>query len=118
MKRDWDLIRKILLEIERKESAKFENITIQEFEFGKIAEHVAILKEAGLIEAETPRSASGTFKLAIVSRLTWEGHEFMELSRNDSFWNKAIKQMKDKALPATISVITEVIKEIIKNSIT
>jgi len=87
MKRDVDLIRHLLLEIERHgpESA------VDELRNGAVHEsdertryHVRLLVDAGLAK-EIDRTSAG---LPCV-RLTNAGHEFLDLCRNDARWREA-----------------------------
>lgn len=95
MKRDMDLVRGILMEIEKQPYTSgpvdihLDGPSDEEFFY-----HVMILNEAGLIEA---------FKFSTLGRvdwrpvrLTWSGHEFLEASRDDTRWEKAKTVMADK----------------------
>lgn len=90
MKRDMDLIRKILAETEALpyKTGSFYKIEIEGYSPKQIAYHVDILAEANLIKA----APAGRDMLPL--RLTWEGHEFLEASRNDTIWNKALEMTK------------------------
>ncbi len=78
MKRDMDLIREILLEIESwKPGSPGKTIALQGRPYDEVKDHVLLLLDAGLIELQ-PNVDRG---LLIVSRLTWAGHEFLEATR-------------------------------------
>ena len=55
-----------------------------------------LLDEAGLIEAIDLSSRNGPAWLP--QRLTWAGHEFIEASRDESRWHKALNLMKEKSI--------------------
>jgi hypothetical protein len=43
--------------------------------------------------------------------LTWEGHEFLEASRNENVWNKVKAIIKDKGLGLIFEVIKGLLLE-------
>jgi hypothetical protein len=86
MKRDMDLVRKILLEIERQPFTHGKiTLEIEGYSREEISYHVLLLSEANLIEAEVSARASAEYKPI---RLTWQGHEFLESVRDEARWNK------------------------------
>jgi hypothetical protein len=98
MKRDMDLIREILLRIE--EYPHFPEISAGKPEIpmefpGYDAEEVnynlKILSQAGLVNTDIGK----TFSYRWVHGLTWQGHEFLDLMKKDSLWNKAKDAMKE-----------------------
>lgn len=106
MKRDMDLVRKILLAVEE-EKDDLEGITdfaIEDYSSAQISHHVVIMEQAGLIEAHIAPTMDGV--MYIVRRLTWEGHEFLDAARNESFWNQA----KEKVVETTGGLGFEALK--------
>jgi DNA-binding transcriptional ArsR family regulator len=95
MKRDMELIRKILFAMEDENSnAEF---TLQRKITGytddQIMYHLALLTEAGLIQAaglDTYASGDDMFPI----RLRWQGHEFLDAARNDDRWHKTEDAMR------------------------
>lgn len=105
MKRDMDLIRTILLELEEADPTQgWYEITIPGRSEVEIAYHVRLMDEAGLIDAQDLSSNSGLVWKA--KRLTYDGHEFLDAARNDTLWNKA----KDKVLSSAGTVTLEGLK--------
>jgi len=90
VKRDWDLIREILLAIE----ARCDGGAINQAELDitaagaqAVSYHLALLHEAGLIDAIDVGSHDGDDFL--VRRLTWDGHEFLDAARDETTWKQA-----------------------------
>jgi hypothetical protein len=87
MKRDWDLIRQILLATERAQAhvkVSFEDMDDCTEEIFR--HHTVLLTEAGLVHSMVlPR-----INMTVIESLTWEGHEFLDCIRHDATWN-AIK---------------------------
>jgi len=104
MKRDIELVRKILLEIESKDEPdgwifpELEGYSEEEVNY-----HIKIMAEAGLIEARD-LSTMNTFEWAAIN-LTWEGHEFLDASRNDTIWKKSKSIIKDKLGSVSFEVL-------------
>jgi hypothetical protein len=94
VKRDWDLVRKLLFYLEEKSDDRvIRNVQIEGYETLVINYHLVLLAEAGLITFEASRSTSNPERIIQVypTQLTWEGHEFLEITRDDNKWN-SIKQ--------------------------
>ena len=89
MKRDMDLIRALLLEIEswppgaRVPSTR---IAIEPYTEEQIRYHADLLHEAGLIGGVIAVHRATGERPAIVGRLTWNGHEFVDATRSDAVW--------------------------------
>ena len=92
MKRDMDLIRQILLEIEKEPVlGRMISLDIESYSPEEASYHVMILNEAGLIEATALDGHRW-----IPKRLTWQGHEFLDAARSEKVWKRAIETIKDK----------------------
>jgi len=116
MKRDMDLIRKILLKIEDIPYPNISNeFTIQDYHEDQISYHVMLLNEAGLIEAIDFSSHDGLSW--IPTRLTWEGHEFIEASRDESRWEKAINIVKEKGGGLVFDVLKGVLIQLMTKAV-
>ena len=107
MKRDLNLIRGILLDIENAPAGE----TVHGFEFeGKsapeIAEHVNLLLDTGFIEGTVARNSMGIAAHFVVIRLTWPGHEFLAKARNATIWKKVMSQAEEKGVSTSIVIIS------------
>jgi hypothetical protein len=97
MKRDLDLIRKILLTIEGAPKSKESNAVEElesEHDYDILQYHLSLLLEAGLINAIDMSSGNQPYGSYIVQKLTWSGHEFLDTARNDTRWEKAKEATK------------------------
>ena len=105
MKRDMDLVRLILLEIEQSSEDPRSQIRLQcsGYDSAEVSYHVMILHEAGLIEAYHLSTMANS--IWYPKRLTWSGHEFLDAARNDSIWNKA----KEKAKSMNFELLKELL---------
>jgi hypothetical protein len=95
MRRDLDLIRKILRTVEASDDftlkcGDFSEDPSDVEETKRIARHVFLLVEAGLLEANLlVRREGGGAEGGTIDRLTWAGHEFIAAAGNDTTWSKA-----------------------------
>ena len=86
MKRDMDLVRRILMELEASDYPLDASV----FADGRVtvpqaAYHIEIMQQAGLIKATIARDLSGNLD-ATAESLTWNGQEFLEAVRSDVMW--------------------------------
>jgi hypothetical protein len=117
MKRDLDLIRKILLAIEQKDSLQPQEITIDDYDPDNVAYHILLLDEAGFVKSYITEGAAGGIEAALVGRLTWAGHEFLEMARNDTIWEKAKKFLKEKSVSIPFVLLIELLKSLVKDAL-
>lgn len=79
MKRDMDLVRLILLEIENKyRSTAIYDLVIEGYDTETVAYHCKILYEAGLISNYKAQYADNEIYGFGVGSLTWDGNDFLE----------------------------------------
>lgn len=116
MKRDLDLIRQILIETEGEETASLSAYTEDQINY-----HKALIKEAGFAEGiihYKNTEPSNIPDLAILRRLTWEGHEFLDKAKNEKTWNKAKSLIKDKGLSLSMEAVKIALSEAVKALLT
>ena len=113
MKRDMDLIRAMLLAIEAETSGWAPNeLEIPGYTQEQIKYHAVLLGEAGL--ADVCDITTGDCPAAIVNRLTWAGHEFLDASRENQIWNQAkdkINKIGGASIGIWVALLTELIKK-------
>ncbi len=113
MKRDMNLIRLLLLETEG-EDPKPDLSTYTE---DQQVYHSALLIEAGLIDGHIIPNAKGLPASTIRLKLTWAGHEFLDAARNDTIWKKAGERIEKSGVTITISLLQELLKQLLKQSL-
>lgn len=117
MIRDFDLIRKIMLDLQAL-PANSMPITISypgEYEQDVINEHMSLLIEASLINGKVLRTMSGIAQ--VNSRgLTWSGHDFMDIAKKETLWARAKQIAVERGLSLTVEVLTGALKEALKEA--
>jgi len=107
MKRDLNLVRMILLDIESSPSGT----PIREFTYEgrsqpEILEHVALLLDADYIDGVLAKNGMGMPAGCLVRRMTWAGQEFLAKAKNDTVWKKVMAQAEEKGMSTSMAVIT------------
>jgi hypothetical protein len=117
MQRDMDFVREILLILEARSAG---SATIPEVE-GRSADevgyHLRLLWKGGFIEAIDATSISDRAPRIVPTSLTWQGHEFLDLARNDTNWHKAKSRILDQGQALTLEAMKTVLPVILKQSL-
>jgi hypothetical protein len=112
MKRDFELVRKLLIELEGEDSVDLSPYTKEQVNY-----HKALIKEAGFAEGTIHYPSTHQTDvpdLAMLKRLTWEGHEFLDKAKNDTVWNKAKAIIKDKGVSLSLDALKIALAEAVK----
>lgn len=118
MKRDMELIRKILFYLEARPFLKAElDLPIEGYERDVIRYHVLLLAQAGLIDFEPEKTKTGRIIRAHALGLNWAGHEFLDAVRSEKVWKKLLKYAKDKGGSLPFDLLKSLGVELIKESL-
>ena len=108
MKRDWDVIRRVLVDIEALPSADamVESHKLERIEPNLAAYNMRLLLKEGLIEGGGRlESMPGADPWIFASQLTWDGHELLDSIRRDTLWERIKATAASKGLDLTIDVV-------------
>jgi hypothetical protein len=97
MKRDMDLIRAVLVSLEAVTENSYldnppEELGLQGHSFEEVAYHLKLLIDAGFLDGS--QDMSGGFA---IKKITWNGHEFLDDTRDPDIWSKAKERAKGVA---------------------
>ena len=112
MKRDMELIRLLLLEVEGDEKPD-----LNKYSQDQQVYHMALLIEAELVKGAVIDDQDGITRSVIPIRLTWKGHEFLDAARNPSIWNKAMDKMKSAGASLPLPVIQDLLISALKKAV-
>lgn len=107
MKRDMDLVRRILLELEdRSDEQQSDPMSFGGYPTEDIHYHVKIMYQAGLVEV-----IGGATDLCswVPLGLTWAGHDFLDAAREQTRWERAKELVKDKAGTVSFDVFKQLL---------
>lgn len=116
MKRDLDLMRNIMIALENTDcmdniSSLFPDKTPDEY--SKIAYHVKLLEDNNYLELGRCLLGYG-FPDWYISRITNDGYNFIEASKNDGAWNTKVKpailSCGQLAWPVLAPLLTDLVK--------
>ena len=111
MERDMDLFRKILIEVESAPpTVNWFPLTISGYSQEAVWYHAQLAHDKGFIHA---RFLPGTYEFA-VQRLTADGHEFLDLARDDTRWNHAKEKVKSTTGSLTVEGLKTVLSAMIQ----
>ncbi|QHJ83042.1 MAG: hypothetical protein [Caudoviricetes sp.] len=105
MKRDWELIRKIMLAIEASPcDMQVSSFSIKDYDPEIVGYHIKLLSDALLVEAINSSSDETMYEY-YAQDLTLAGHEFLDNIRSDTNWNKIKTLIKSKGGELTFETI-------------
>lgn len=113
MKRDMDLVREVLLEIEQDsklDGTRLTEISVPGSDPDQVRYVVGLLIDAGFATGPTRRPPGAK---PVVKNLTWQGHELLDDIRDPGIWEKA-KEKAKPLLSVSIAVLAEIAKAEIK----
>jgi len=116
MKRDMELVRKLLLFFDEKPGTEHVEVPgIEGYDELTLKYHLVLLYDAGYIRCEPVRSSSSDRVIYVLPfDLTWDGHEFLDRIRNLHIWNEVMANMKQRGFT---SASVEFIKRLADSAI-
>lgn len=119
MKRDFDLVRKLLQYFEARESSAVDEYPdVAGFNRETVGYHCRLLYDARLLRCEPVKSSTSDRVIRVLPfELTWDGHEFLDKIRSDTAWNKIKTHASEKGLALSFSVVTELAKRLLTQAL-
>ena len=118
MRRDWSIIRAILLALEQAPSPNtaVNAKGLPPHDEQEVAYNMRLLADGGYIKAAISESHSGNGRInvALARSLTNQGHELLDTIRNDTVWGRTVEKVKASGLDMTIDVVMTVGKKIME----
>ena len=106
MRRDLNLVRMILLDIEVSPPGNpIFGFTYDGCSKAEVLEHVQLLLDADFIDGQIVEGNMGQPEECVVMRMTWAGQEFLAKAKNDTIWKKVLAQAEEKGMSASLVVI-------------
>lgn len=108
MKRDWDAIREVLIEVEAldthtRDKKQYEIRRGQPSDADTKAEHALLLHKAGLIAGIDASTFDGPALIA--PELTWAGHELLETLRSKPVWELIKRIAGEKGIELSFEAV-------------
>jgi hypothetical protein len=116
MKRDMNLIRLLLLDLEAKGTDSPEP-DLSGYAEEEIVYHSALLVEAGLADGAVIEDSNGFPHSVTLLRPTWQGHDFLDAARHDDIWSKAIGKLEEASTSAPFAILTQILTALLKQKL-
>ena len=114
MKNDLDLIRLLLIEIEKRdEMFGSSELAVHGYDSGQIAYHVGLLKDAGFLET----SGNSVYtqkreKQWVIQGITFAGHDYLDAVRHSRIWQKVKDAAAQGGMALTITLAKQLAEQI------
>lgn len=114
MRRDLDLVRDILVLVERADRpVDAIALDVPGHTTSEVAYHVRLLAGAGLVDVlADKRDANGSSVLLVVGGLTWDGCDYLDALRDPGIWAKAKRAISAATTSATFGTVKAVCVEV------
>lgn len=113
MKRDMELVRKILLALEAApDSSAAWNLSVEGYPNVEVAHHCWLIKEEGLAKGSDVTHKQSPNPEARLTCLTPAGHDFLEDARDDNRWSQAMATVKSAGGSLTIKVVGTILSRL------
>ncbi len=118
MKRNMNLIRKLLFYFEETQDTEHEDLPkIEGYDAKLIKYHIFLMHDSNLLHCNPVKSKTTDAILYLTPlNLTWEGAEFLEQIRSDDTWNKINQTIVSKGGVLTFSVINQVVEDLVEQN--
>lgn len=115
MRRDWDVVRQILLRLEALGDSKsvLHAGEMPPYDDETVTYHMHLMKQAGLIDAHVVEHTEGMTD-GWAQRMTWEGHEFLDRIRDQTVWNKVKATARERGTALSFDLIKLIAGTILK----
>lgn len=113
MKRDMDLLREILLEVEKLPSYEmWQSGPLLGYDEKDVVAHIELAQDSGLLVASFCSGPTAT-----VQRITNDGYDFLESSKQKTLWEEAKHQLIANGLPLTIATVKSALQMLINDGL-
>jgi hypothetical protein len=115
MKRDMELIRKMVLTVEDAPDGYAPDlIPMEGYSDEQVAYHAWLIIQAGLATGPITTCSGNSGPTAQILNLTWDGHEFAAMARDDTAWNKTMGIVREKGGAVTLDVMKALLTQVVK----
>jgi hypothetical protein len=118
MKRDDELVRNILLQIEKRHAPP-QKMQAGDFDLDvekeRLTYHIKLLVDAGFVDGSVKRDSNGSWFW--VDGLTWDGSEFLDNIRSDKVWKTTMERIGKKTGAASLKMVAALAQAVLKQEL-
>ena len=121
MKRDIDLLRVILMQVESEGQAEeplLHTMGIEGLDQALVNEHVKLLIDSGYLEGEYKYSTNNRILLTSIRGLTPKAYDFIDNIRNESLWRSIKERITATSGTASLPIIEHIAHQLVLAAIT
>lgn len=106
MRRDLDLVRAILLDVEDAAGAvPLSALSYDGKTPAEIGHHVELMAHHGLLDATVTRDWGGDVVGGSIKAMTWDGCDYLDAVRSPKVWSETKRSVRDAVGETTLSVV-------------
>ena len=119
MKRDMHLVRQLLLYYEAKPDDRPEECPkIEVYSDIEVRYHLLLMHEANLLRCEPTKSTTSDRVIKVLPfSLTWEGHDFLDASRDTQLWKRALEIVGSKVGSTSFGVLKVLLADLARKQL-
>jgi Hypothetical protein (DUF2513) len=118
MKRDMELIRKMVLAVEEGPNGYApDDLRIEGHTAEQLGYHAHLLIQDGFATGPITTHINGSGPSAQITALTWRGHDLADAVRDEARWRKAMGMIQEKGGAATLDIIKDVLLRLARGSL-
>ena len=115
MKRDMELVRKMVLLMEDHPSGRApRGMNIEGYTREQLGYHAYLLVDCGLAEGSDVTTTGHSGPEYMISHLTSAGHDFADSARTQYIWDEVTAEMKEKGI---VSATLDILKKLLNKKI-
>jgi hypothetical protein len=117
MKREMNLVRAILMEVEQQEMVDSQHrIHIENYDPAIVNYHIHVMKQGELLSAIDVKDQSNPIPKYSAVCLTWQGHEFLEVARDETRWERAMGVVQNQGNSVTVGILIQILSSFMKSA--
>ena len=122
MKRNLDLVREILIQLENCDyTSGGHHLKVEGYSDDDFNYHIKIMHEGGLIEAQSSQGSKPhnggqiVYKVWTPKSITWTGHQYLSSIRDKRVWSELKEKYKDRLFDISFDAVKSTAIEIARS---
>lgn len=118
MKRDMELIKKILQKIEDQPGGRApRDMSIEGYTSHQVAHHIHLAVDANLVRGHDITHNDSEGPEACATSLTNAGHDFLAVARDETIWKKGMAKVKELGGAMTLTLLKKYLEKLLSDTL-